>query len=88
MRVSVVDCTAIAAVAFAEPDGEAVVGELAESRLIAPVLLPFELAQVCATKCRLHPAMSATIADQYSTALSRLSIEFAPVDFDAIPGLA
>lgn len=55
MAVKVIDTSALAAVAFAEPDGQRVAAQLEEHDLIAPYLLPFELANVCLTKMRRHP---------------------------------
>jgi uncharacterized protein with PIN domain len=56
MAVKVVDASAIAAVLFGEPDADAVAQRLAEAQLVAPSLLRFELANVCLTKIRKHPA--------------------------------
>ena len=55
MNVTVVDSSAIAAIAFGEPAGDETWRELEGRHLIAPALLPFELAQVCTTKLRRHP---------------------------------
>lgn len=87
-NVSVVDCSAIAAIAFGEPDGAAVQAQLTGRRLVAPALLAFELAQVCSTKIRGHPQLRGVLLDQYIAALDGLPIEFAPVGFEAIPQLA
>jgi len=43
----------LAAVVFEEDWGAEVVPQLTGRRLIAPALLPFELAQVCSTVCGL-----------------------------------
>lgn len=48
--MKVIDTSALAAVAFAEPDGQRVAAQLEEHDLIAPHLLPFELANVCLDK--------------------------------------
>jgi predicted nucleic acid-binding protein len=55
MPVKVVDASAIAALLFGEPEADAIAAQLAENRLAAPGLLPFELANVCLIKCRRHP---------------------------------
>ena len=51
----VVDASALAALLFGEPQGEAIAGRLDGRRLVAPSLLAFELANVCLVKCRRHP---------------------------------
>jgi predicted nucleic acid-binding protein len=53
--VKVVDASALAALLFGEPAGEAVASELDGVGLAAPSLLGFELANVCLTKCRRYP---------------------------------
>ena len=51
----VVDASALAAVLFAEPAGALMQEKLRDTRLIAPALLPFELASIYAKKCRRYP---------------------------------
>ena len=88
MNVTVVDASAIAAVIFGEPDGDVVWRQLEGRHLIAPALLPFELAQVCTTKRQRHPDLGESVLDQYVSALSEIPIEFVPVDFETLPRLA
>jgi predicted nucleic acid-binding protein len=88
MRVAVVDCSALAAVVFEEDWAAEVVPQLKGRRLIAPALLPFELAQVCSTKMRRHPAQAAVLLDQYVAALGQLSLDLEPVGLDELPELA
>jgi hypothetical protein len=45
----------LAALLFGEPEAEAVAGQPADARLVAPALLDFELANVCLIKSRRHP---------------------------------
>jgi predicted nucleic acid-binding protein len=45
----------LGALLFGEPDGAAVAEQLRGGRLIAPALLPFEVANVCLKKMRRHP---------------------------------
>lgn len=85
--VSVVDASAIAAVVFGEAEGEAVQARLSGSRLIAPALLPFELASVCAKKLKHHPGQAKAILAQWR-ALREVPIELCGVDFDAVVRLA
>jgi predicted nucleic acid-binding protein len=55
MAVKVVDASALGALMFGEPDGPAVAERLRGAGLIAPALLPFEVANVCVKKIRRHP---------------------------------
>ena len=55
MPARVVDASAMAALLFGEPDGTAVAERLRGGGLIAPALLPFEVANVCLKKMRRHP---------------------------------
>lgn len=58
MAVKVIETSALAAVAFAEPDGPRGVAQMEEHDLIAPHLLPFESANVCLTKIRSYGSPS------------------------------
>ena len=86
MSVTVVDASAVAAVLFMEPEGEALSRKL-EGRLIAPLLLPFELANVCRSKIRSQPGCAGTCLEQYRE-LPRLGIELVAVNMDVVPELA
>ncbi|MGH6793322.1 MAG: type II toxin-antitoxin system VapC family toxin [Methyloceanibacter sp.] len=55
MAVKVVDASALGALLFGEPDGAAVAERLRGAELIAPALLPFEVANICLKKMRRHP---------------------------------
>lgn len=88
MNVSVVDCSALASVVFDEPDGDAIRAQIRNRVIIAPALLPFELAQVCTTKVMRHAEQGDLLIDQYTTAMTRLPIEIAPVNFEELPRLA
>lgn len=83
----VVDASAIAAIVFAEPESPQVLARLAGEDLIAPQLLGYELANICATKMRRSPAEVARLLAQLAT-FSRLDIELVPVDHDAAAALA
>ncbi|HEY5301021.1 MAG TPA: type II toxin-antitoxin system VapC family toxin [Acetobacteraceae bacterium] len=87
MAVKVVDASALAALLFAEPEADAVAGQLGDSRLVAPGLLVFELANVCLLKARRHPEQQ----DGLMAALrlrDRLGVEEIAVDHDAVVELA
>jgi predicted nucleic acid-binding protein len=53
--VKVVDASALAALLFGEPDSAAVADRLRGAELIAPALLPFEVANTCIKKMRRYP---------------------------------
>ena len=59
MADTVVDASALAAVAFGEADGPAVAQRLRGHALHAPALLWYELANVCLTKTRRQPEHAA-----------------------------
>ena len=86
MNVTAVDASAIAAVLFMEPEGEALLPRLS-GRLIAPLLLPYELANVCRQKTRRHSALAHAWLERFR-ALPGIGIELLPTDFDALPELA
>ena len=88
MDAAVVDCSALAAVVFEEELAIKVMPLLQERRLIAPVLLPFELAQVCTVKMQRHPAQRTALHEQFVTALGTLEMDLEPVGFDELPELA
>jgi len=87
MRVSVLDASALAALAFAEPSAEDVVAALGESRIAAPALVWFEVANVCATKMRAHPDRRPALRDAFALATT-LPIDIVEVDPVAVVGLA
>ncbi len=86
MSVTVVDASAIAAVVFDEPEGAPVIASVGDA-LIAPALLRYELASVCATKLQREPGRAQLILSRYRL-LAKLDIEFAEPDWDTLPLLA
>lgn len=88
MNATVVDCSALAAVAFEEDDGQKILALLDDRRLIAPALLPFELASVCTTKVLRHAHQRSHLVDQFVAVLGRVRIELLPVGFHDLPELA
>ena len=87
MVVKVVDASALAAVLFGEPEAPEVAERLAGSRLVAPALLPFEVASVCLKKMRRHPETRQQTLDAY-TRWNRLEIEEMAVTFAQVIELA
>lgn len=86
MSVTVVDASAIAAVVFDEPEGAPVIASVGNA-LIAPNLLRYELASVCATKLQREPGSAQIILSRYRL-LAKLDIEFAEPDWDTLQLLA
>ena len=61
--------------------------QLADSRLVAPGLLPFELANVCLIKSRRHPEQRAALTAAFRL-YDRLSVEEVAVDHHETLALA
>jgi len=85
--VKVVDASALAALLFGEPQADAIAGQLANARLVAPALIGFELANVCLIKCRRHPDQNPALKTAFELR-HRLQIEEVAVDHDASLDLA
>jgi predicted nucleic acid-binding protein len=87
MPAKVVDASALAAVLFEEPAGDAVEAALEGGELIAPSLLGFEIANVCATKIRRDPANRDVLVAAFA-ALGELAIAILEVDHLQVVTLA
>jgi predicted nucleic acid-binding protein len=87
MAVKVVDASAIAAMLFGEPEAEAIAERLHDARLVAPALLPFELANVCVIKCRRHRSQRAALTAAFGLRVG-LGIEEVAVDHAGVVTLA
>jgi predicted nucleic acid-binding protein len=86
--VIVVDASAVAALAFAEPEGEKVVAAIGEeSQLAAPRLLPFELANIARKKLVKRPDRVVVVAEQLRAALE-IPVALHDVDHLAVLALA
>ena len=66
----VVDASALAAVAFVEPQGSAMEKRLAGVELLAPPLLPAELTNIARKKCRRQPDQATIVDGQLSEILA------------------
>ena len=86
MRASVVDASALAAVLFDEPEAHPVASSVA-GRLIAPTLIRYELASVCATKLARHPGRAREIEQRYRL-VDDLDLELFEPDWRTLPALA
>ncbi len=87
MAASVVDASALGAVAFGEPDAEAVAEQLAGEDLFAPSLVGYELASVARKKVLAHPGQRESIAWALERALA-LDVQRIDVDQPAVLELA
>ena len=85
--VKVVDASALAALLFGEPEADAIAASLEGARLTAPALLGFELANVCLTKMRRHPAQREALRAAFGLT-DRLAVETVAVDHGAALDLA
>ena len=75
----VVDASALGALLFGEPDGAAVAARLQQATLIAPALLPFEVADICLKKMRRHPDRRAPLLAAFGM-LDQMEVGILDVD--------
>jgi predicted nucleic acid-binding protein len=83
----VVDASAAAALLFGEPAADAIAQQLEAGHLVAPALLAFELANICATKIRRNPEQQSILAAALRKRL-QLPIEVVDVNHDGVLELA
>lgn len=83
----VVDASALAALLFGEPGADEAAARLQDGRLLAPVLLEYEITNVCLNKLRREPARRTEILFGFA-ARTRIKIEYSAVDHDAVLALA
>jgi predicted nucleic acid-binding protein len=86
MSVTVVDASAIAAVVFDEPEAAPVMASLEQS-IIAPGLLRYEMASICAVKLMRDARHARTTLDRYAL-FNALDIEYAEPAWETLPVLA
>lgn len=86
MSATVVDASALAAVLFDEPEAAPVMASVSGT-LLAPGLLRYELASVCAVKLAREPATAKRTMQRYGL-LTGLDIEFAEPDWSTLPLIA
>ena len=86
MSVTVVDASAVAAVLFDEPESEPIVASIS-GLLLAPSLLPYEIASVCSSKLAMRSANAKAILARYALLLD-LDIELTEPDWERLPMLA
>ncbi|MGZ5172009.1 MAG: type II toxin-antitoxin system VapC family toxin [Burkholderiales bacterium] len=86
MSVTVLDASVVAAVLFDEAESEPILASVIGA-LIAPSLLPYELASVCTTKLIRRPREAKIILSRYRL-FAELGVELTEPDWDTLPGLA
>jgi len=79
MPDKVVDASALAAVAFAEPGADAVIDEIEGHRLHAPTLVVFELMNVAWKRAKKQPAAAALFLEALEV-LDGLGLRFRGID--------
>lgn len=83
----IVDVSAIAALLFQEPKGEAIADQIEGFRLVSPSLFSYELINVCMMKCRRFPVDRDLFLAAFAQR-DRLNIEELAVDHDGVIALA
>ena len=87
--IVVVDASALAAIAFREPEGRAMLDRLNGRELVAPRLLAYELANTALTKIRRHPSEANAIRVGLDGVLSdEMAIYWSDVAHDKVLALA
>ena len=87
MHVRVVDASALGALVFAEPEAEVMAKAMSGAKLIAPTLLPYEMASICLKKTRQSPQQASILKTALQMA-EALAIETFPVEMAAVIDLA
>ena len=87
MPAKVVDASALAALLFGEAEGAAIAERLRDADLIAPALLPFEIANACIKKMRRRPDQRDALIVAFGM-LDRMEVGIVEVDHDEVLGLA
>jgi predicted nucleic acid-binding protein len=83
MPDKVIDASALAALAFAEPDADAVIDEIDGHRLHAPTLVVFELMNVAWKRSTKQPAAAALFLEALEV-LEGLGLRFRGIDQGAV----
>ena len=87
MTVHVVDASALGALVFGEPQADAVAIRLGSGPLAAPVLIRFELANICLKKIKAHPALEKKLFEAYDLS-TRIAIQLTDVEHYEVIQLA
>jgi len=87
ISVKVVDASALASIVFGEDTADAMTERLERSRLIAPALLDFEMANICKNKLRTEKTQRGEILSSFADR-NRIIIQRVAVDIDDMLELA
>ena len=87
MHVRVVDASALGGVDFAEREADAMAEAMSGAKLIAPTLLPYEMASICLKKTKQTPEQATLLKTALQMA-DALAIETLPVEMAAVIDLA
>jgi predicted nucleic acid-binding protein len=87
MTVKVVDASALAALLFGEREGAVIAERLQDAELIAPALLPFEIANTCVKKMRRQPDRREALLAAFGM-LQRMEVGIVEVDHGEVLSLA
>jgi predicted nucleic acid-binding protein len=87
MAVKVVDASVLGAFLFGEPEAALIVERLQADKLIAPALLPYEVANVCVQKLKRHPDQRQALLAGLRL-LERMAIQYQDVDVSGVTTFA
>jgi predicted nucleic acid-binding protein len=87
MPAKVIDASALAALLFAEPASDEISGRLADSLLVAPTLLRYEVGSVALKKLRRYPRQREAILAALGL-VARMAIREVEVPTDEVVHLA
>jgi predicted nucleic acid-binding protein len=85
--VKIVDASAIAAMIFGEPNAPAVAAQVRGGVLVAPALLPYELASVCLKKIKANPDQAAGLLTSFRL-WAEMAINLVEIDHESVIDLA
>jgi predicted nucleic acid-binding protein len=85
--IKVIDASALGAVLFAEPNGDATATRLRDARLVAPTLLGYEIANVCLSKIRANLEQRSDFLTAFAN-WTELGIELIEVDHSRVLSVA
>lgn len=87
MAAKVLDASAVAAMAFLEPTAGAVLERVRNYEWLAPSLLKFEMANICARKIRAMPENRDILIAQHRNTMTA-PVSYTEVDYDEVVLLA
>ncbi len=85
--IKVVDASALGALLFGEPQAEEMAARLAGANLVAPALMPFEVANIALVKSRREPKLRPALLAGFGL-LAEMAIDIVAVDHRNVLALA